>query len=153
MAETRIWKYSFARSGHDMIQQDQITIQRRRPDNRMRIQKTVLIERPKPVLSSLINVREKRIREIEASTLEEYGFKPVEGDLSIWKGAIGGVPMTVTFPALFSRCPIPDPSRASSSRIPSRDRWQSALRRATHRRGLMGPHHIHRADLPQHREP
>jgi hypothetical protein len=75
----------------------------------MLIQKTVLIKKPKPVLvmpGSPIDVREKRIREVEAPTLEEYGFRPVGGDLSTWKGSIGGVPMTLTFPPLFPAVPF-----------------------------------------------
>jgi hypothetical protein len=75
----------------------------------MRIQKTIQIQRPKPVMvvpGSPIDVWEKRIREIEAPTLEEYSFKPAANDLSSWRGAIGGVPMTVIFPPLFPAVPF-----------------------------------------------
>jgi len=91
-----------------VMRQERIPIQRKleRP---LTIQKTVLVKRANPVMivpTSPINVREKRIREVEAPILETYGFQPAGNDQDTWEGEIGGVPMMVTFPELFPAVPF-----------------------------------------------
>jgi len=92
------------------MQQGRIEIQRqRRLEKPVKIQKTVLVKRVNPVMilpTSPINVREKRIREVEAPILEAYGFEPTGNDLSRWRGKIKGVDMTVVYPELFPAVPF-----------------------------------------------